>query len=620
MLSDVHHVDDYGADPTGRDPSDDAFDAAVEAAEDGGWIALTNGNYYLARRHVIRKELVVCGAGGTIESDLHPGHGYHDYHRRGEDADGTQTDSLYPIVAFRGERGDRVPLDGPVREGSDRVSVADPSAFEVGGGVLLCNEDLDRERRVGAVGERTRTYEPTVSTIRAIDGTDLYLDVPARYDHDPDDHHVYPLAMLDGCGFLECHFRNRHDLYWDDELGKVMGGFRHAMLHAYCRAPFVRNCSVRGYDTKMWVPIDVLEARVINPRAERPMNVNGAHGEPLYVLGSTNVNIYNPVIRGARRAIDVRAGCKDVNVYDPDITGVTFLGLSYHHGYGDHVRGNLNVYGGRVYCKPTDPLQDDHGGEGDRRWELQRGDGMRGTGANGRVHVRGTTFLVRRHGATCYGSGTVIDGCEFTTVPEGTGTSGPVLSITGSNVTIRNTVVRGNRHGTDHGSAVRIEDADDVDIDVRIRGRFAGTPVDVEGGERIRLSLRSSASGGQEAVRIDGAVRDLRLTGDAYTDAAGVSIASDAETAHVRITDFTHRGDGDALQIDPDAAVANLRIDRVTSVNGGDIALGDTLIDGLWIRDSVFGCLRGVHSEQSSNAPTVVEGNRRGTGDASGEE
>lgn len=616
MLTTVHHVDDYGGDPSGRTASDDAFDAAVEAAEDGDWIALTNGTYYLAERHVIRKELVVCGAGGIIESDCHPEGGYHDEHRRGNDVDGTQTDSLYPIITFRGERGERIGLTKRLREGSDRVSVADSDAFEVGGGVLLCNEDLDVEGRVGAVGGRSRTYEPTVSTIRAIDGDDLLLDVSARYDYAADDdHHVHPLELLEGCEFRECHFRNRHALYWDDGLGKVMGGFRHAMLHAYCRKPVVRDCSVVGYDTKMWVPIDVLEAQVINPRAERPMNVNGSHGEPLYILGSTNVSIYNPVIRGARRAIDVRAGCKDVNVYNPDITGVTFLGLSYHHGYGEHVRGNLNVFGGRVHCKPTDPTQDDHGGEADHRWELQRGDGVRGTGANGRVRVSGTTFLVRRHGATCYGSGTVIDNCEFTTVPPGTGTTDPVLSITGENVTIRNTVVRANPHGTDHGSAVRIDGASDVDLDVTIRGRFGGRPVVVDGGERLRLCVRSSATGGHEAVRIGGTVWDLELTGDAYNEGPGVVFGPDTDAVHVRVREFVHRGDGPTVKIADDASVTNLRLQGITSIHGGDLVFGGAFVDGLWIRESVVGELEDLHPDQRADDRTVFDGNRRSDGE-----
>lgn len=608
----VHHVDDYGADPTGRESADDALDAAVEAANDGDWIALTNGTYYLAKRHVIRKELVLCGAGGVVESDLHPERGYDDDHRRGSDVDGTQSESLYPIVAFRGERGERVSLAEPVREGEDRVSVGTVAPFDVGGGALLCNEDLDDQGRVGAVGGRSRRYEPTVTTIREIVGDDLFLDVPAQYDYEADDaHHAYPLDMLDGCGFVECHFRNRHDLHWDDDLGKVMGGFRHAMTHAYCRKPIVRDCSVRGYDTKMWVPIDVLEAQVINPRAEHPANVNGSHGEPLYVLGGTNVNIYNPVVRGARRAIDVRAGCKDVNVFNPDVTGVTFLGLSYHHGHGEHVSGNLNVYGGRAFCKPTDPTQDDHGGDAERRWELQRGDGMQGTPANGRVYVSGTTFLTRRRGATCGGSGTIVDGCEFTTVPAGTGTAEPVLSITGEDVSIRNTVVRANRHGADHGGAVRVEGARNAEIDVAVRGRFGAEPVVVDGGERIRLRVRSSATGGSESVRIGGDVRDLELTGDAYNDAGGVAIAPDTEAEHVRIREFTHRGDGPTLRVDGGASLTNLRLQGVTSIHGGDIAFGGAFVDGLWIRNSVFGRLRGWRSDRIDDERTHVEGNRR---------
>lgn len=475
--------------------------------------------------------------------------------------------------------------------------------------MVLTNEDLDVEKKVGAVGNRTRSYEPTVSTIRAIDGDTIYLDIPARYDYPADtEHHVYPLVFLDRTGFVDCHFRNRHEPYWDEDRGKVMGGFRHAMTHQYCRSPIVRDCSVRGYDTKMWVPIDVLEAQVINPRAEAPLNVNGSHGEPLYILGSTNVNIYNPVIRGARRAIDVRAGCKDVNVYNPDITGVTFLGLSYHHDYDVHVRGNLNVYGGRVYCKPTDSIQDDHGGVADRRWELQRGDGMRGTPDSGRVRVFGTSFLVRRHGVTCYGSGTVVDTCEFATVPRGTGTTEPVLSISGEDVAVRNTVVRAHPRGSDHVSAVRIEGGLNVEVDVRIDGPFGSHPVVVEGGERIRLRLRSSATGGDCGVRIGGAVSDLQLLGDLYNDGAGIEIAPSTVAENVRIRELTHQGDGPTLRIDESASIKNLRLSGITSIHDGAIDLGSSFVDGLWIRDVSCRTVHGFHPDQFDDERTFLEG------------
>lgn len=656
----VHHVDDYGADPTGDAPSDDALDAAIDAADDGDWIGLTNGTYYLARGHEICKELVICGTGAVIESDYHAGHGYTDDYPRESASDGTQIESLQPLIAFRGERGDRVGLREPVREGEDSVRVADPDAFDVGDGVLLCNENVDVRTKVGAVGNRTRTYEPTVSTVRAIDDDTLLLAVPARYDYAPggpgvdpgggvdggaatnggnsdggdgDGDFVYPLDFLDRTGFVDCHFRNRHEPYFDEDLGKVMGGFRHAMLHEYCRAPVVRDCSVRGYDTKMWVPIDVLEAQVLNPRAEAPLNVNGSHGEPIYILGSTNVTIYNPVIRGARRSIDVRAGCKDVTVYNPDISGATFLGLSYHHGYGEHVRGNLNVHGGRVVCKPTDPTQDDHGGNAERRWELQRGAGMRGTPANGRVRVSNTSFVVRHRGGHLYGSDTVIEGCEFETVPRGGGCAVPVLEIAGENVTVRNSVVRASRHGADHTSAVRVADGRNVDLDLRVEGSFADAPVVVDGGERIRLRARVSGPGTSNgdragrtpAIRVLGDVTDLALSGDVYDSGPGIAVTGDADLDGVRIREFVHRGSGPAIRIDGDAVASNLRIagvwpfatdtgdeadgsgDEASGGRAPAIDLGGAAVDGLWVRD-VDGDVVGLSPGQSDADRTDISG------------
>lgn len=608
----VHHVDDYGADPAGEEAADEALDAAIDAADHGDWVSLSGGTYYLAKRHTIRKELVVCATGGVIESDCHPGHGYDDPHSRGPDVDGTQTESLYPILEFRGERGERVALADAVREDDDRVSVADSAPFAVGDGILLCNEDLDVPDRVGAVGGRTRSYEPTVSTIREIDGDDLFLDVAARYDHDVDGHHVYPLSFLDRTGFVDCHFRNRHEPYWDETLKKVMGGFRHAMSHAYCRRPVVRDCSVVGYDTKMWTPIDVLEGVAINPRAEAPLNVNGSHGEPLYILGGTNVTIHDPVIRGARRAIDARAGCKTITVTNPDVTGTSLVGLSYHHGHEEYVRGNLDVYGGRVHCKPTDPTQDDHGGEADRRHEYQRGEGVRGTPANGRVRVFGTSFVARDRGASLYGSGAVIDGCEFSTVRAGTGTGESVLAISGEDVTIRNAVVRANPHGADHRSAVRVDGATNVDLDVAVRGEFAGTPIVVDGGERLRLRVRASASSAVDdapVVRIGGDVRDLELCGDAYADGPGVAIAPDASLEHVRLREFTHRGEGPTLRIDGDPTIRTLRLDGVTSLHDGDLEFDGTLVDGLSVRNCAVGRVRGLHPAQLDDEGTVLEGN-----------
>lgn len=587
----VRHVDDYGADPTGREPSDDALDATVAAADDGDRISLAGGTYYLARGHEIRTELVVRG--GVIESDYHPGHGYDDDYPREGASDGTQRESLAPIIAFRGERGDRVALVDAVPEGSDGVPVADAGPFSVGDGILLCNEDLDADRVVGAVANRTRGYEPTVSTVRAIDGDTVFLDVPAKYDYPADaDHHVYPLSFLDRTGFVDCHFRNRNDLAWDPERGKVMGGFRHAMLHQYCRAPVVRNCSVRGYDTKMWVPIDVLEAEIINPRAEAPMNLNGSHGEPIYILGSTNVTVRNPVIRGARRAIDVRAGCKDVTVYDPDISAVSFLGLSYHHGHGVPVRGNLNVYGGRIACKPTDPTQDDHGGRADRRWELQRGDGVRDTPASGRLRVSETSFLVRRRGADLTGSGTVIENCEFETVPHG-GTADPVLAISGSDVVVGDTRIDA---GTDRTAAVRIADASNVECDVRIEGSFDSAPIVVDGGRRLRLRARISGADGP-GIRIGGDVSDLEIGGDLYNEGPGVVVGADTDVDHLRIREFTHRGDGPTIAVDPGASVRRLEVTGLTSLHGGDIDLaGD--VETLRIADAARGEVHALPSDR----------------------
>lgn len=583
----IHHIDNYGADPAGQKPSDNALDAAIVAADDGDRISLAGGTYYLARDHEIRKELVVVATGGVIESDYHPGYGYDDGYPREGATDGTQLESLAPILAFRGERGDCVSLADTVLEGSDQVTVTDGGRFSVGGGILLCNEDLDADRVIGTVANRTRGYEPTVSTVRAIDGDTIFLDVPARYNYSADeDHHVYPLSFLDQTGFVDCHFRNRNELTWDPERGKVMGGFRHAMLHQYCRAPVVRNCSVRGYDTKMWVPIDVLEAEVINPRAEAPMNINGSHGEPIYILGSTNVTIYNPVIRGARRAIDVRAGCKDVTVYNPDISGVSFLGLSYHHGHGVPVRGNLNVYGGRVACKPTDPTQDDHGGRAGRRWEFQRGDGMRDTPASGRVRVSGTSFLVRRRGADLAGSGTVIENCEFETVPHG-GTSDPILAISGSDVVVRNTRIDA---GTGRVAAVRIVDASNVECDIRIEGAFDSAPVLVNGGRRLRLRARITSASGP-GIRLGGTVSDLDLQGDLYNDGSGVVIGAGANADHLRIREFTHRGDGPTVAVDSAASVRGLRLAGLASLHEGDLDLAGN-VDGLRIANVACGEVR----------------------------
>lgn len=614
-----HDVDDYGADPTGEEPSDGALDAAIEAAEDGDWIALTNGTYYLADRHEIRTELLVYGAGGVIESDCNPDPAYDDV-----DGDGTQAQSIYPIIAFSGERGESVSLTGSAREGDDQVPVEDASPFEVGGGVLV------------NAGEFGRAYYPTVSTIREIAEDTLFLDVPLRYDYDADEtHNVYPLEMLDNCGFVECHFRNRHELHWDEELGKVHGGFRHAMHHQYCRRPLVVDCSVAGYDTKAWVAIDVLEALVTNIRVERPTNVHGQHAEPLYMVGSTNISIYNPVIRGARRPIDLgggstvdfvagRGGCKDVNVYNPDITGVTLKGLSYHHGSSVQVSGNLNVYGGRVHCRPTDATVDDHGGEEDWRWEYHRGRGTQGTRDEGRLYVHGTEFVAREHGAMLSGTNTTLTDCTFTTVPAGRGiaSSGDnvggsrnaVLYVAGENVTVQNATITANSAGTDHTDAVYVApESRNVDVDVHVRGTFGDNAITVDGGKRVRLRARlSDADANHRRISIGGPVEDLSLSGSGH-DGGHVVFREDADATNVTVHEYTHRGEHPAIRVEEGAAIENLRLRGVTAAGEANhFDFGGAFVDGLWVKDCIFDELRGLHPNQETAEHTFIADNRSG--------
>lgn len=614
----VHHIDEYGADPSGKEPSDEAFDAAVEAAEDGDWIAFTNGTYYLAERHHIYKELIIYGAGGTIESDVHPETGYFD-----DEVDGTQNQSVYTIISFYGEQGNSVLLTKPVTEGSDQLLVEDTGPFEVGGGVLINN----------ATEDTSDPYYPTVSTIREIDDGVLYLDIPSRYDYDDaaDAHNVYPLDLLDNCGFVECHFRNRHEFYWDDDLRKVMGGFRDPMYHRHCRRPLVIDCTVSGYDTKAWTCVDVLEALIVNFRAERPMNVNGQHAETIYITGSTNVNIYNPVIREARRPIDIagglraigddggRGGCKDVNVYNPDITGVTLTGLSFHNSADTHVPGNLNVYGGRIECRPNDPTIDDHGGEADRRWELHRGRGGQDTNENGRLHVKGTKIVGRENCLSLYGTDALIEGCELTTVPADAGIEqtleegdNAALSISGENVTIRDTVIYENPNGSAHSQAVLIEGGRNIDIDVTVRGDFGENPVTIDGGEQIRLHAQlSDANDESSRISLGGEIDGLSLSGTGNHAGYGVEFRDDIDARNVTINDFTHYGMRPTVHVEEGASIENLRLSGITA--GGEnnhFEFGDTFVDGLWIKDCIVDELRGFDDGQENDEHTFITDNR----------
>lgn len=617
---DFHDVDDFGADPTGARPSDDAFDAAVAAATDGDWISLTNGTYYLTETHRIGKELIVYGAGSVIESDCNPERAF-----SGGEGDGTQAESIYPIMGFYGERHPSVSLTTNVKEGDDQVPVSDPEPFEVGGCVLVNS------------GEFGRAYYPTVSTIREIDGDVLYLDVPLRYDCDLDSvHNVYPLDALDSCGFVECHFRNRDELHWDDDLGKVHGGFRHAMHHQYCRQPLVLDCSVAGYDTKAWSAIDVLEGLVTNIRIERPTNVHGQHAEPLYLVGSTNISIYNPVIRGARRPIDLaggstvdfiagRGGCKDVNVYNPDITGVTLVGLSYHHGSSVQVSGNLNVYGGRVHCRPNDPTVDDHGGEENRRWEYHRGRGLQGTRDEGRLYVHGTEFIVREHGAMLSGTNTIVDSCEFTTVPSGRGISktrgsspgsprNAVLYVAGENVTVRNTTVSANGAGTDHTDAVYIApEAKNVDLDLHIRGSFDENAITIDGGRQIRLEARVADSEPERGrISIGGPVEELKLAGSAH-DGGAIVFREDSAATNVTIDGYTHYGPLPTVHVEAGATLQNLRLlGLISDGTNNHLDFNGEFVEGLWIKNCIYHQLDGLHPDQEQAENTFITENRTG--------
>lgn len=118
-----------------------------------------------------------------------------------------------------------------------------------------------------------------------------------------------------------------------------------------------------------------------------------------------------------------------------------------------------------------------------------------------------------------------------------------VLSISGENVTVRDTVVRANRNGTDHTQAVAIDGASDVDLDVNVRGAFAENPITVTGGDRIRLDARiTDADYDEGGTHLIDEISDLSITGAAHHGGRGVRIVENADATNVTVRDFTHTG------------------------------------------------------------------------------
>ena len=524
----------HGADSTGETASTTALQDAINAADPGDRVVWGDtGTYYLDDEISITKRIELDLHEGIIESDYHDGQAWPDDQQH-----------YMPLFRVQGSLGADYSLQEPVNRGTDQVYIQTPGDFSVGDYVILRNSTPAQGTMPGY------DYMATQTRIREIENGVIYLEDNALYDYTTADYLTHA-NYVERPILRNIHLINRNPLTFSDEGGKVFGGFRHGIGTEFCDRPVIDNCTVEGYDSHLWTSRDDISPLLQDCAASRPMNLSGSCGEPIHIQSSRDVSVVRPTIKEARRAVDVRSGCGTITVEEPDITGVSFVGISWH-SVGD-VGADIIVNGGRVEAKPDDPTMDNKDGTLDQRQEAQRGRPFN-SAENGTLIANDVTFVGRINGRI-NGSAEITGGEIYKYRNAGT-----VLTLGGDDIRIDGTEISAygpldNLVETDTTRtpsnitftdvdfdcassptrAVGILNGEDISISGTATGSASGEVVRVEGGANIDIDLDNRASGGTgvPGVQVLGG-EEIDITGSHHGPGAGVLFAGPATGTSIR--------------------------------------------------------------------------------------
>ncbi|MFC7212682.1 hypothetical protein ACFQO4_01130 [Saliphagus sp. GCM10025334] len=560
-LVDVIDIDDYGADPTGEEPSDDALDAAIDDLSDGDTLVMTDGEYWFDGEHEIFEDYVtVLGTGSKLRVT---GVGYGAY---------AHFISFGNWTAVSDFGGDTVNATD-VSEGDQRIEVEDVSPFSVGDDVTISESKYNNSPTLSWGGTAGRGTCPTRAVIREIDGSTLYLDRGLNYDHDAGNAGVFLLDSVVGGRFVDMHLTDGDG---EDETE----GF---LMCAYARDCKFINCTAENYVGFPFVDIHSLRTVMVDCEATNPVLPEGrasSHWEPFQFRGSTDPTVVRPSIDTCRRGIDINAGSNVVRIFDPRIRNAYLHGICFHSNATQQVYGAYEVYGGRI-----------EGAEEILHDKYHAGYGLSLSPNQSHVKAFGTTVVGRPAAVnTPYGqaSNLTLEGCELETFA---GTGANVVNGNLRNSRFESVSIVG-RGGNDD-VALNLAGAENVSVSGDISGSFTDDVVYVGDAENVTLEVNvldndTAASD----VTIEHS-RNVSVTGTLH--GSGRSVATSGDVSDVRVVDVDAKADAPPIgHHGADGTVSNLWVTACNTVGGADTDIDfadelETEIEGLWIQNNVCG-------------------------------
>lgn len=560
-MVDTVDIDDYGADPTGAEPSDDALDAAIDELSDGDTLLITNGEYWFDASHeIFNDHVTVLGTGSEIRIS---GVTYGAYSHWLSFGDWTAVND------FSGDA--RIAED--VTEGQQTVEVEDASPFSVGDDVTISESKYNNEPTLSWGGTAGRGTCPTRAVIRDIDGSRLYLDRGLNYDHEAGNAAVFLLDSVVGGRFVDLHMI-------DGDGEEESEGF---LMCAYARDCQFINCTSERYVGFAFTDIHSLRTKMIDCEAKNPILPDRAssHWEPFQFRGSTDPTVVRPSIDTCRRGIDINAGSKVVTVVDPRIRNAYLHGMCFHSNASQSVFGAYEVYGGRVegaaeilhdkyhfgYALSTSPTQ-----------SHVKAFGTTFSGVSAAVHTPGQAKNL------------TLEGCTLETNARSAGNvvNGNLKNSRLENVDI---VARGNNDDI----ALDLDGAEDVAVSGQISGSLRDNVVSVANAENVTLDIDVLDNENDDVD--DVAIEDSRnVTVSGTLHGAGRSVTTSGTVSDIRIVDLdAEANSGPAIgHVGGDGPVSNVWITRCNTSGGTNVDVDfeselEGEIAGLWIQNNAVG-------------------------------
>ena len=305
----THNVRDFGATGDGTTDDSDAFLRAL-AAMDAGLLLIPEGRYVLTKMVVIDKPNIVLRGEGPDKTTLYCPTPLNDIEPNWGATTGGRRTSNYSwsggFIAIRGSYGGErlAEITAPALRGSNTINVNDAAAFAVGQEVEVRADDTKEnslarhlysdDPRTGLDKLNGRTQASLVARITAIDGNNLTVDRPLRFDLRPEwkpgIHRFAPTVTECGVEGIRFEFPNTPYGGHFTELGYnaiAIGGASHC---------WVRNVHIHNADSGVFVSgcFNTIDGIAFTseraPEPEQPAIVGRkAQGHHAVILGDDNL-------------------------------------------------------------------------------------------------------------------------------------------------------------------------------------------------------------------------------------------------------------------------------------------------------------------------------------------